>query len=101
MDFASENNIEYIILDGGWSKSDSEIYESIDELDIPELVKYGKSRNVGVILWVGLTSLNKDLEGVMKHYSNWGIAGIKVDFMLRSDQSIVKSYENIAETAVK
>jgi len=101
IDFASENNIEYIILDGGWSKSDSEIYESIDELDIPELVKYGKSRNVGVILWVGLTSLNKDLEGVMKHYSNWGIAGIKVDFMLRSDQSIVKSYENIAETAAK
>jgi len=41
------------------------------------------------------------LEGVMKHYSNWGIAGIKVDFMLRSDQSIVKSYENIAETAAK
>lgn len=101
IDFASENNIEYIILDGGWSKSDSEIYESIDELDIPELVKYGKSRNVGVILWVGLTSLNKDLEGVIKHYSNWGIAGIKVDFMLRSDQFLVKSYENIAEIAAK
>jgi len=101
IDFASENNIEYIILDGGWSKSDSEIYESIDELDIPELVKYGKSRNVGVILWVGFTSLNKDLEGVIKHYSNWGIAGIKVDFMLRSDQFLVKSYENIAEIAAK
>ena len=101
IDFASENSIEYIILDGGWSKSDSEIYESIDELDIPELVKYGKSRNVGVILWVGLTSLNKDLEGVIKHYSNWGIAGIKVDFMLRSDQFLVKSYENIAEIAAK
>ena len=101
IDFASENNIEYIILDGGWSKSDSEIYESIDEIDIPELVKYGKSKNVGVILWVGLTSLNKDLEGVIKHYSNWGIAGIKVDFMLRSDQFIVKSYENIAEIAAK
>lgn len=101
IDFASENNIEYIILDGGWSKSDSEIYESIDELDIPELVKYGKSKNVGVILWVGLTSLNKDLEGVIKHYSNWGIAGIKVDFMLRSDQFMVKSYENIAQIAAK
>jgi len=48
-----------------------------------------------------LTALNKDLEGVIKHYSNWGIAGIKVDFMLRSDQFIVKSYENIAETAAK
>lgn len=101
IDFASDNNIEYIILDGGWSKSDSEIYESIDDLDIPELVKYAKSKNVGVILWVGLTSLNKDIEGVIKHYSNWGIAGIKVDFMLRSDQFIVKSYENIAEIAAK
>ena len=101
IDFASKNNIEYIMLDGGWSKSDSNPYESVDALNIPELTKYGKSKNVGVFLWVGLKPLNYDIEGIIKLYSKWGVAGIKVDFMLRSDQYIVKSYEEIAEIAAK
>lgn len=101
IDFASKNNIEYIILDEGWTKSTTEIYESTDQLDIPELIKYGKSKNVDVILWVLWKPLDADPEGIIKLYSGWGAAGIKVDFMQRSDQYIVQSYEDIAEIAAK
>ncbi|MEM7373186.1 MAG: glycoside hydrolase family 97 protein [Bacteroidota bacterium] len=101
IDFASKNNIEYIILDEGWTKSTTEIYESNDELDIPELVKYGKSKNVDIILWVLWKPLNDDPEGLIKLYSGWGAAGIKVDFMQRSDQYVVQSYEVIAEIAAR
>lgn len=99
IDFASKNNIEYIILDEGWTKSTTEIYESNPDLDIPELVKYGKSKNVDIILWVLWKPLNDDPEGLIKLYSGWGAAGIKVDFMQRSDQYVVQSYEEIAEIA--
>ena len=50
IDFASRNNIEYIILDEGWSDQfDIQILN--DEIDLKALIQYGKERNVGIILW--------------------------------------------------
>ncbi len=101
IDFASENNIEYILLDEGWTKSTTEIYEANPNIDIIELIKYSKSKNVGVLLWVLWKPLNEDTEGLIKLYSGWGASGVKVDFMQRNDQYMVKSYEEIAEIAAK
>ena len=101
IDFASENGIEYILLDEGWTKSTTEIYESNPDIDIVELIKYAKSKNVGVLLWVLWKPLNDDTEGLIKLYASWGAAGVKVDFMQRNDQYMVSSYEKIAEIAAK
>ena len=101
IDFASENNIEYILLDEGWTKSTTEIYEANPNIQIKELISYAKSKNVGVLLWVLWKPLNEDTEGLIKLYSSWGAAGVKVDFMQRNDQYMVKSYEEIAEIAAK
>ena len=38
------------------------------EIDIPELVNYGKSKNVGIILWAGYHAFDRDMEKVVKHY---------------------------------
>ena len=101
IDFASKNGIKYIMLDEGWTKSTTEILESNENLDLPELVKYGKSKNVDIILWVLWKPLDENMDNILKLYSGWGTKGIKVDFMQRSDQYMVESLEKIAETAAK
>lgn len=101
IDFASENGIEYVILDEGWTKSTTEILEDSDEMDVPTLIEYAKSKNVGIILWVLWKPLVQDTDKILKLYSSWGAVGVKVDFMQRADQAMVKSYEDIAEVAAK
>lgn len=101
IDFASANGIEYVILDEGWTKSTTAILESNPEIDLEELISYGKTKNVGIILWVLWKPLAENRDKILSLYSGWGAKGIKVDFMQRSDQAMVKSYEDIAETAAK
>lgn len=101
IDFAAENGIEYVILDEGWTKSTTQILAFNPEMDVPELIRYGNEKNVGIILWVLWKPLNENLEKILDTYSNWGAKGIKVDFMQRSDQYVVSSYEQIAMEAAK
>ena len=101
IDFAAEYGLEYIILDEGWSKSTTEIKESCADINIKELVEYGRSRNVGLVLWTLWEPLRKDMETILGLYSQWGIKGIKVDFMQRSDQDMVNFYEKCARLAAE
>ena len=89
IDFASENNIEYVILDEGWAvKDEADLMKVVDGIDIKYLVDYAAERNVGIILWAGFYAFNRDMEGVCKYYSELGVKGFKVDFMDRDDQTI-------------
>ena len=101
IDFASKNGIEYVILDEGWTKSTTEILEDNENIDVPELIKYAKSKNVEIILWILWKPLYENPEKILQLYSSWGAVGIKTDFMQRSDQYVVESYEKIAEIAAK
>lgn len=101
IDFASINGIEYVMLDEGWTKSTTEILEDNENIDVPELIKYAKSKNVEIILWVLWKPLYENPEKILELYSSWGAVGIKTDFMQRSDQYVVESYEKIAEIAAK
>ncbi|MGB5668176.1 MAG: glycoside hydrolase family 97 protein [Maribacter sp.] len=101
IDFAAKNSIEYVILDEGWTKSTTEIMEDNENIDVPELIKYAKSKNVEIILWVLWKPLYENPEKILQLYSSWGAVGIKTDFMQRSDQYVVESYEKIAEIAAK
>lgn len=102
IDFASSQGIEYVILDEGWSvKRKADLMQVIPEIDIHELVQYGKERNVGIILWAGYWAMNNDMENVCKSYSDMGVKGFKVDFMDRDDQAMVDFYYRCAETAAR
>ncbi|MFA9392363.1 MAG: glycoside hydrolase family 97 protein [Prolixibacteraceae bacterium] len=101
IDFAAENGIEYIILDEGWTKSTTEIMACNPDINVEELVKYGASKNVGIILWVLWKPLNDNTTEILETYKNWGAKGIKVDFMQRSDQGMVESYEAIAKECAR
>ena len=102
IDFASRYGIEYVILDEGWSvKGEADLMKVVPEIDIKELVDYAAERNVGIILWAGYWALNRDIEGLCKHYSELGVKGWKVDFLDRDDQEMVRFVYDIAETAAK
>ncbi|MDG1732980.1 MAG: glycoside hydrolase family 97 protein [Thalassotalea sp.] len=100
IDFAARYGLEYLVVDEGWSYLDDVLHVK-EELDIKEVIRYGKSKNVDIILWVVWKTLNKNLEGALKEFADWGAAGIKVDFMQRDDQSMVKYYWRVAEVAAK
>jgi len=102
IDFASENGIEYIILDEGWSiKGMADLMQVAPEIDLSELIEYGKNKNVGIILWAGYWAFDRDLENICKHYSEMGIKGFKVDFMNRDDQEMVDFIYRASEIAAK
>jgi len=100
IDFAARHGLEYALLDGGWAISHMDITQANPDIDIHELIAYGKSKNVGLILWTGWLTLHNNMQ-VLELYKEWGIAGIKVDFMDRSDQWMVNYYEAVAKEAAK
>ncbi|MDN3667895.1 glycoside hydrolase family 97 protein [Echinicola jeungdonensis] len=101
IDFAAQYGLEYVILDEGWTKSTTEITEFNPEMDVHEIIAYGKEKGVGIILWCLWVPLDADLENILQTYSDWGAKGIKVDFMQRADQYMVNSYTKIAREAGK
>ncbi|MCJ7680179.1 MAG: glycoside hydrolase family 97 protein [Candidatus Aminicenantes bacterium] len=100
IDFAADYGLEYVILDEGWYVLGN-LLDIKPEIDIPELVSYGRSKNVGIILWVVWKTLEDQLEEALDQFEQWGIRGIKVDFMQRDDQWMVNYYWKIAEKAAK
>ena len=102
IDFASENGIEYVILDEGWSVNKAaDLFQVVPEIDLEMLVKYAAERNVGLVLWAGYWAFDRDMEKVCEHYSKMGIKGFKVDFMDRDDQYMVDFHRRAAATAAK
>jgi len=99
IDFAAQYHLDYIILDEGWSKSTTDILHCQADIDVKELVKYGAHFGVGVILWTLWKPLDENLEEALDLYQSWGVKGIKVDFMQRADQYMVKYYERVAAAA--
>lgn len=102
IDFASAHGIGYVILDEGWSVNmQADLMQVVPEIDIKELVAYGKSKNVDIILWAGYWAFHRDMENVVKHYSEMGVKGFKVDFMDRDDQVMVNFLYQAAEVCAK
>ena len=102
IDFASANGIEYVILDEGWAVNmKADLLQVIPEINLEELSAYAQSKGVGLILWAGYWAINRDIEGLCKHFSEMGIKGFKIDFMDRDDQMITKFYSTVAETAAR
>lgn len=99
IDFAARYGIEYILLDEGWSVSTLNIRKPRPEVDLAELIRYGREKGVGVVLWTLWNPMKRDLEGILDTYRDWGVKGIKIDFMQRSDQEMVRFYEQIARAA--
>jgi len=130
IDFASTHNIAYLMLDAGWyglefdpasdpttsrkqlliqpdpNKPQLKYVDPPknwkDPIDIPALIKYGKERNVGIILYLNDVIREKfDMEETLKTYHKWGAAGIKYGFMAGDGQFKVHKTREIIELCGK
>ena len=100
IDFAAANGIEYIILDEGWYKLGN-LADINPDIDMTELSGYAEEKGVGLILWVIWKTLDDQLDEALDQFEEWGIKGIKVDFMQRDDQWMVNYYYKIAREAAE
>ena len=96
VDFAADYGLEYILMDEGWSASTLNVVEPNPELDLAEIIRYADSKGVGVVLWTLWTPMMKDMENILDTYRDWGVKGIKIDFMQMNDQNMVNFYEDVA-----
>ena len=102
IDFAAAKGIEYVVMDEGWAKNTVlNMKETRPEIDLPELVRYGQEKGVGIVLWTIARLFEDQMEELCAQYSALGVKGWKIDFMDHDDQSMVHFYRNAAAVSAK
>lgn len=85
IDFSAQNDIDYMLYDGGWYgfpfDFDSDASKVAKELDLKKWIDYGKERGVGIWLYVNQQALLKQMREIFPIYKKWGIAGVKFGFV--------------------
>jgi alpha-glucosidase len=100
IDFAAEFGIRYFLFDDGWTYK-QDLTKAVPGLDIAEVVRYADTKNVDVMLWVTFASFDDQMDAALRQFQKWGIKGVKIDFMNRSDQEVVNFYWRAAEECAK
>ncbi|WEL20514.1 glycoside hydrolase family 97 protein [Halorhabdus sp. BNX81] len=92
VDYAEERGWEYALVDAGW-----------DEAWLQDLVDYADERGVGIEVWANFIDLNTESKRKQRlsQWSEWGVAGIKVDFMDSDDQGRMQFYTDLAADAAE
>lgn len=106
IDFAAEHHLEYMLVDAGWYPAKDythpdNILVYVPEVNVPEIIQYGKQKGVKVLLWVYWSAIDKQMDEALDLYAKWGAAGIKVDFMDHDDQEMVNFYERLVRKAAE
>lgn len=101
IDFAAELDLEYAIIDEGWSDV-FEITQLMPDVDLQELSDYAESKGVGLVLWGAGHILCQDIDKALDFINQFdAVKGIKIDFFQRNDQPANNMYVTIAEAAAK
>ena len=100
-----------MLIDAGWAlaerngpedyAAEADITKVTPEVDMPELLHYAKEKNVRIWLWSHWTSVDKYMDRAFPLFEQWGIAGVKIDFMNRDDQKMVEWYRKVVEAAAQ
>ena len=100
IDYASEHGLEYVLIDEGWSER-NDLMKLNPDVDIPFLSGYAKSKDVGLMLWAKWINVDKQMDIAFAQFEEWGIKGIKIDFMDRNDTKMVNFYHRVAQKATE
>jgi len=109
IDFAGEYGLEYMLIDAGWYRMfrgsagnlKSDITASIPEIDIPELVEYANKKGVDIILWLHWLPVESQMDEAFALYEQWGVKGVKIDFMDSDSQEMVNFYHRAVKKAAE
>lgn len=107
IDFASAMGWAYMLVDWQWygkfNSPEADITKWAPQINIPEIIDYAGSKNVKILLWLYSSDVNRNtaFKKAFPLYKEWGIAGIKIDFMDRDDQQMVNWYHDIIKCAAE
>jgi alpha-glucosidase len=111
IDFSAASGFPYMLIDAGWALANrkapddyaavADITKIDPKIDMPELLRYAKEKHVRIWLWSHWTSVDKYMEQAFPLFEQWGIAGVKIDFMNRDDQQMVAWYRRVVELAAQ
>ncbi|MEL5892457.1 glycoside hydrolase family 97 protein [Bacteroides sp. GD17] len=100
IDFAADFGIRYFLFDDGWTYKE-DLTKTIAGLDMKEVVDYATSKGVDVMLWVTYDLFDSQMDVALAKFSEWGIKGLKIDFINRSDQDVSNFYWRAAQKAAE
>ncbi len=88
VDYASEQGWEFSLVDRGWDRD-----------WMSELVEYADDQSVDIIAWLPWYYVNDETkrEAVLSRLADWGVSGIKVDYMNADFQQYMEFYDEILE----
>jgi alpha-glucosidase len=86
IDFAAKAGLSYVSLDWKWYGSEDPVTGDATtvratNLDIPEIIQYGRSKNVGLIVYVDRRQIKKQRDILFPLYEQWGVKGVKIGFV--------------------
>ena len=92
VDFAARQGWEYVLADEGW-----------DPAWMPALVEYARARGVGVLLWSRWDALRTPAQrdALLSQWADWGVAGVKLDFMESDSPARMAWYRAVARAAAE
>ena len=98
VDFAARNGVGYMLMDEGWALDTRDPFHTNPDVHLPELIAYGKEKGVGIIVWLPWLTVEHHMD-LFQKFEEWGIKGVKIDFMDRQDQWMVNFYERVSKEA--
>ncbi len=113
VDFAAEMGWEYQLVDWNWygppfidngltqSNPDADITKYTPTCVVPEIAMHAKSKGVKTIVWLEWHHANNQMDEAFPIYEDWGIEGVKIDFMDRNDQEMVNFYHRAIKKAAE
>jgi alpha-glucosidase len=92
VDYAARMGWEYVLVDEGWDPS-----------WIPALTAYARERGVGVLLWSRWDALADpgQRDALLSQWRDWGVAGVKLDFMESDSAARMAWYRGVAQAAAE
>ena len=111
IDFTSDHKMQYVEFDAGWygpENNDNSDARSVSldparskgPFDLNEIIRYAKSKNIDILLYVNRKALEKQLNEILPLYKNWGIAGIKFGFVQVGNQKATRwLHESVKKAA--
>jgi alpha-glucosidase len=113
IDLAADMGWEYMLIDWNWygppfaeevggrGDPDADITTVIDAVDMPKIIEYAKAKKVDLLLWLLWDHVEKQMDEAFPLYEQWGIKGVKIDFMQRDDQWMVNWYHKVVKKAAE
>jgi alpha-glucosidase len=106
-DFAASLGLQYILIDEGWYEGSSEkplpsnALKPVPAMDMQAIIAHAQEKGIGVWVWLQWKQLDRQMDDAFALYESWGIKGVKVDFMDRTDQDMVAFYHKILSKAAQ